>query len=129
MTSKRKVFVPTKSGDVIRTSVRISKRMAADVNAAVTESGRNKRERSAWAIDVLQRFVDHDDAAMLVSEEFFESPMGGSTNLSLSLPVTLQTQITTLLNQVEREHNAKKDRSAVIRAAFMTQVSSIRVNA
>lgn len=126
MTNKRKVFTPQKAQEMIRTSVRVSKKMAEDVNQQVLRSGHNKRERSAWIVEALSNFIENEDAAMLVSEEFFEPPQGGSTTLSLTIPINIEREILRLLENIRTTYHVDKERSAVIRAALMTRVSSIK---
>lgn len=128
MNVKRRVFTPRKADDVIRTSVRVSKQMAEDINEAVLRSGHNKRGRSAWIIEVISDFINSDDAAMLVSEEFFEPPRGGSTTLSVSIPMNVEQQILQLLEELRSNQQVKKERSAVIRAALMSRVFRIRAS-
>lgn len=111
-----KFSLPKAADNSSRSSIRVPKSMLVKIDAAMEQSGYNRKQRSKWIEDITLTFLLRSDAPNLIAEEFI---VPGSTEaIPVTLSNTLDEQINSVLERVLQEEEIRKDRSAVIRTAI-----------
>lgn len=113
-------FAPPKKTVLNAVSMRIPKKMLVAMDSAIDKGDYNRKQRSLWVREAVDKLLLRPDAGELVAEEFITP--GTTTQIPLSFTQQQIDAIQQLVAEMAEAEQVVLDRSSVIRTAIIQRI-------